>query len=303
MVPVQAALFWAFATGATFALSAARQLQYWRGYTSDARASGRLHRRAGSAAASPYLLHTVLFAAVLLAPTGLFLLWYNPSWGTMQVADDHDGVWAGFALLYAGGVTIGAALGFLVAQLLILYGAAYWAFLVSVSAHFLFFGTLLHGWDGSGYRRLLTTNQRDLAAWSRDPVADNVVDFVTSGTFLALLVFAAGVMGTLLLAEVGWLMEGWDAPGADADRKVPRLVAVAIAAAGTQGLPLLGALTASGLVRLTSWPVGLVVFAVIAYLVLIPRRTPVRWLYGLVGLPAGSWEVTVERTEELEAAA
>ncbi|WP_419996920.1 hypothetical protein [Streptomyces boninensis] len=294
MVPVQAALFWAFATGATFALSAARQLQHWRGYTTKARASGQLARRPRSAAASPYLLHTVLFAAVLLAPAGLFLLWYNPSWGTMQVASDHDGVWAGFALLYAGGVTVGAALGFLAAQLLILYGAAYWAFLLSVSAHFLFFGALLHGWDGTGYRRLLTTNQRDFAGWSGDPVADNVVDFMTSGTFLALLVFGAGVLLTLLLAEVGWLMEGWEAPGADADRKVPRLVAVGIAAAGTYGLPFLGAVTASVLVHLTNWPVGLVLFAVIAYLALLPRRTPVRLLYGLVGLPGGTWEATTE---------
>ncbi|MDJ1131322.1 hypothetical protein [Streptomyces iconiensis] len=295
MIPLQAVLFWAFGTGATFAVSAARQLQHWRRFTGTA-PGGLLKWRAGSRAANPYLCLTALFAGVLMAPTGLFLLWQNPSWATMHAADAHDGVWAGFVLLYAGGVVVGALIGFLLAQALCLMGMAYWAFLLAVGAHFLLFGTLVHGWDGSGYRRFLSTGRPELAGWPRDSVINNALEFLTSGTFLALLVLGAAVLGTLLLAEVGWLVEGWALPGADAARRVPRMLAVTVAAAGVYGLPLLGAVLASVLVRALGWGPGLGLFAVGAWLALLPRRTPVRWLYGLVGLPDRHWR-TLEDEE------
>ncbi|MFI9775538.1 hypothetical protein ACIHCV_12590 [Streptomyces sp. NPDC051956] len=66
---------------------------------------------------------------------------------------------------------------------------------------------------------------------------------------------------------------------------MPRVVAVAISTAGAYGLPFAGALSASVLVRVTGAWAGLPLFAVLAGLDLLPRRSPVRWLYGLVGLP------------------
>lgn len=42
---------------------------------------------------------------------GLFMMWQNPSWATMQVARGHHGIWAGFVLLYAGGTVVAALLG------------------------------------------------------------------------------------------------------------------------------------------------------------------------------------------------
>ncbi|MFE4860968.1 hypothetical protein [Streptomyces sp. NPDC056670] len=284
MIQIQAALFWAYATGATFAVSAARQLQWWQ------RSVHEEGVRTRSRAANPYLTLTVLFAAVLLVPTGLFMLWQNPSWATMQVAGDHHGVWAGFVLFYAGGTVVAALLGFLVAQSLVLVGAGYWAYLQSVGGHFLLFGVLIHGWDGTGYRRLLTTNRTALRDWPKDSVVNNLLHFLTSGTFLALLVLGAAVIGTMLITEIGWLMEGWELPGADEDRKVPRVLAVAVAAAGVYGLPFVGALAASALLRLLGWPLGLPLFAVLAGLVLLARRSPVRLLYGLVGVPERHWK-------------
>ncbi|MCX5383628.1 hypothetical protein [Streptomyces sp. NBC_00083] len=288
MIPIQAALFWAYATGATLAVSAARQLQWWQ------RSVHEEGVRTRSRAANPYLTLTVLFAAVLQVPTGLFMLWQNPSWATMQVAHDAHGVWAGFVFLDAGGTVVAAVLGFLVAQALVLVGAGYWAYLQSVGGHFLLCAVLVHGWDGTGYRRLLTTAPRELRAWPRDSVVNHVLHFVTSGTFLALLVLGAAVIGTLLVMEIGWLMEGWELPGADEDRKVPRIVAVAVAAAGVYGLPCVGALAASALVRLTGWPLGLALFAVLAGAALLARRSPVRFLYGLVGVPHRHWRAGAE---------
>ncbi|MFG2523227.1 hypothetical protein [Streptomyces sp. NPDC048527] len=285
MIEIQAALFWAYGAGATFALSAGRQLQVWE------RLNASEGPRTRSRAANPYLTLTLAFASVLLVPTGLFLLWQNPSWATMHVAGGHGGVWAGFVLLYAGGIPVGAVLGFLAAQALVLVGAGYWAYLQCVGGYFLLFGTLIHGWDGRGYERFLSPGADDFTHWPRDSVVNHVLDFLTSGTFLALLVLGAAVIGTMLLTEIGWLVEGWALPGADEDRGVPRVVAVAIAGAGVYGLPFAGALAASVLVRLAGAWAGLPLFAVLAGLVLLPRRSPVRWLYGLVGFPDRHWRV------------
>lgn len=288
MIEIQAALFWAYAIGATFALAAGRQLQVWE------RINAGEGPRTRSRAANPYLALTLLFAAVLLVPTGLFLLWQNPSWATMHVADGHDGVWAGFVLFYAGGIPVAAVLGFLAAQALVLVGAGYWAYLQCVGGYFLLFGTLVHGWDGRGYERFLSPGARDFATWRQDGVVNNILDFLTSGTFLALLLFGGAVIGTMVLTEIGWLMEGWSLPGADEDRKVPRIVGVAIAAAGVYGLPLFGALTASALVRLAGAWIGLPLFAVLAGVVLLHRRSPVRLLYGLVGIPHRHWRAGLD---------
>ncbi|MGW6059086.1 hypothetical protein [Streptomyces sp. NPDC055189] len=288
MIQIQAALFWAYAIGATFALSAGRQLQVWE------RINAGEGPRTRSRAANPYLALTALFAAVLLVPTGLFLLWQNPAWATMHVADGHDGVWAGFVLFYAGGIPVAAILGFLVAQGLVLVGAGYWAYLQCVGGYFLLFGTLVHGWDGRGYERFFSAETRDFAGWRQDSVVNHVLDFLTSGTFLALLIFGAAVIGTMLLTEIGWLMEGWSLPGADEDRKVHRFLAIAIAAAGVYGLPFVGALVASVLVRLMGGWLGLLLFAVLAGLTLLSRRSPVRWLYGLVGVPRQHWRADLD---------
>lgn len=295
MIQMQAALFWAYAIGATFALSAGRQLQVWE------RINAGEGPRTRSRAANPYLALTTLFAAVLLVPTGLFLLWQNPAWATMHVADGHDGVWAGFVLCYAGGIPVAAILGFLVAQGLVLVGAGYWAYLQCVGGYFLLFWTLVHGWDGRGYERFLSPGARDFAGWRQDSVVNHVLDFLTSGTFLALLIFGAAVIGTMLLTEIGWLMEGWSLPGADEDRKVHRFLAIAIAAAGVYGLPFMGALVASGLVRLLGGWIGLPLFAVLAGLTLLSRRSPVRRLYGLVGVPHRHWRADLDPGQAYDA--
>ncbi|MFH8295292.1 hypothetical protein [Streptomyces sp. NPDC018059] len=283
MIQIQAAPFWAYAIGATFALCAGRQLQVWE------RINAGEGPRTRSRAANHYLALTALFAAVLMVPTGLFLLWQNPAWATMHVAAGHEDVWAGFVLGYAGGIPVAAILGFLVAQALVLAGAGYWAYLQCVGGYFLLFGTLVHGWDGRGYERFLSPGADDFADWPRDSVVNHVLDFVTSGTFLALLLFGAAVIGTMLATGVGWLMEGWSLPGADEDREVPRVLAVVIAGAGVYGLPFAGALLASVLVRLLGGWLGLPLFAIVAGLTLLPGRSPVRWLYGLVGVPHRHW--------------
>lgn len=65
MIRIQAAPFWAYATGAIFAVSAGRQLQWWQ------RSVYGEGVRTRSRAANPCLALTLLYAAALLVPTGL----------------------------------------------------------------------------------------------------------------------------------------------------------------------------------------------------------------------------------------
>ncbi|WP_327307797.1 hypothetical protein OG730_33830 [Streptomyces sp. NBC_01298] len=294
MIPVQAAPLWAYGIGATFAVAAGRQLQWWE---RSVRGEGV---RTRSRAANPYLALTLLYAALLPAPTGAYLLWQNPAWSTMHVARDHDGVWAGFALFYGASVVAGALLGFLTARLFVLVGAGYWGYLQAVAGYFLLFFTLIHGWDGRGYERLLSADPRAFADWSGEGVLNGVLAFATTGTFLAVLIFGTAVIGTMLLTEIGWLVEGWRLPGAAADLKVPRVIAVAIAGAGVYGLPFAGAVGASVLVRLLGWWAGTGAFALLAGVALLPARSPVRALYGLVGIPDGHWRVEPEAEAGVE---
>ncbi|MGW0394464.1 hypothetical protein ACWDYJ_26975 [Streptomyces sp. NPDC003042] len=294
MIPVQAAPLWAYGIGATFAVAAGRQLQWWE---RSVRGEGV---RTRSRAAHPYLALTVLYAALLLAPAGMYLLWQNPAWATMQVAHDHNGVWAGVALFHTGSVVVGALLGFLAARLFVLGGAGYWGYLQAVAGYFLLFFTLIHGWDGTGYRRLLSADPRAYADWSADGAVNAVLAFVTSGTFLAVLVLGSAVVGTMLLTGIGWLVEGWRLPGAAADLRVPRVVAVLIAGAGVYALPFAGALGASVLVRLLGWWAGLALFAALAGAALLPARSPVRRLYTLVGIPDRHWRAEPEPDPDLD---
>ncbi|MCF2525911.1 hypothetical protein [Yinghuangia soli] len=290
MLPIQAVLFFSYAMGATFALAAARQLQSWeRRPLPDADAHPELAQRARALTANPHFVATVLFAAVLVAPPGLFLLWQNPSWGTMHVVARHEDLWAGFVAVYAGGVVVAAMLGFWISRALALVGAGYWAFLQAVAAYFLMFGTLVHGWDGCGYRRVLSPTRNGFQTWPDDKLVNNISEFATSGTFLALVFLAGPVVMVMLMTEISWLLEGWRLPGADEERKVRRVFAVGIAALGVHVMPFAGAVYASLLVHGTGWWIGLAVFAVTVGPLLLLRRSPVRWLYGLVGVPAGHW--------------
>lgn len=299
MIPIQAAFFFSYALGATFALAATRQLQAWeRRPLPDSVQTPVIAVRARAMTANPYFVSTVLFAAILVAPSGLFLLWQNPAWMTMQASRRGEDLWAGFVLMFAGGVVVAAMVGFWASRALAVIGAGYWAFLQVVAAYFLLFATLIHGWDGQGYRRLLSADRGAYEGWSGDKVVNNVSHFLTSGTFLALVFLGGPVILLMLLIEISWLYEGWQLPGADRDRRVPRVVAVGIAAVGVHVMPFAGALYGSLLVHAVGWWAGVGVFAFTVGPLLLWRRSPVRWLYGLVGIPSRHWR---ERGDSLSA--
>src|SRR4051812_32979644 len=67
---VQVDVFWGYGLGASLAVAAGRQL-----------------RKLEKPFESKYFVQTLLFLALVWAPTGLLLLLRHPSWETMQVAE------------------------------------------------------------------------------------------------------------------------------------------------------------------------------------------------------------------------
>lgn len=135
---VQVDVFWAYGLGASLAAAAGRQL-----------------RREPRPFVTHYFVLTVLFLALVWAPTGLLLLLRHPSWETMQVAPSLSAI-PPFVVLAFGvtNVTQGI-LGYWVGQRLMARGRSELAQLNWLAGYLGMFFILLYGWDGLGYDRFL----------------------------------------------------------------------------------------------------------------------------------------------------
>src|SRR3954469_17508410 len=127
---VQVDVFWAYGWGASLAAAAGPPL---------VKRERPLESR--------YFVATLLFLALVWAPTGLLLLLRHPSWETMQVADSFADLppW----LVLAFGITniTQGILGFWVASRLLAAGRTYAAHLNWLMGYFGMFFILLYGWD------------------------------------------------------------------------------------------------------------------------------------------------------------
>lgn len=144
---VQVDVFWAYGFGASLALAAGPRLT-----------------RLKSPFESRYFVWTILFLALVWAPTGMLLLVRHPSWETMQAARDfyamNEFLVLGFGIT---NVTQGI-LGFWVGYKLLQKGKFYLANLNWMLGYFGMFFILVYGWDGLGYDRFFY--DRDMVAGS-----------------------------------------------------------------------------------------------------------------------------------------
>lgn len=133
---VQVDVFWAYGFGASLALAAGPQLTKLK-----------------SPCESKYFVWTILFLALIWAPTGMLLLLRHPSWETMQAADSFNSM-NEFLVLGFGitNVTQGI-LGFWVGYKLLQKNRFYLANLNWMIGYFGMFFILVYGWDGLGYDR------------------------------------------------------------------------------------------------------------------------------------------------------
>jgi hypothetical protein len=254
---VQVDVFWSYGMGSGFALAAANQLR--------ARTDERL-------LTTPYFTGTVLYLALLFAPSGVWLLWAYPSWETMHAGTRALPAWL-VALFAVTNVTQGV-LGFWVTRRLLVRGRIRAAVAQLLCAYAGFFFILVHGWDGTGYRRFFSATPTDLRAWSTGSVGHWL------GSGVAVTLYG---MGLVLIPALLAITARWHAAGTGSGSGI----GFAGATLGLiVGLGLGVAVVASVLVDTAGWVVGGLLAAGLLALILVPRKGPAAW-YGRAAVPVG----------------
>lgn len=176
---VQVDVFWSYGLNAGLAIAAQRSL----------RSDDRWFE------SKPFLI-SLLWTAILFAPSGAFLLWINPGWETMFVARDHISIPAWLVALFAMTNVTQGILGFWITARLIRAGrmtAAWWQ---TLGAHAAMFFILIVGWDGTGYRRFFYAGTGE--QWHQGHEFA-FVDFFSSTIFFSLL-----CLGCILVPTYIW---------------------------------------------------------------------------------------------------
>jgi hypothetical protein len=245
---VQVDVFWSYAIGAGFAVAATRQIAR-TGATTSLDRWQRL--------SSPYFAATVLYCALLFAPSGVYLLWAFPDWETMQVAHNHTSLPAWLVTVFAITNVTQGMLGYWVAARLIRGGHRYAAFLQAGLGYFGMFFILVHGWDGRGYQRFFSADRGVFEAWPQSPsIGDalgRVGQWLTSPVALTLAGMSVIVV-VLLWMMSDWLRDGYRHGGVSGAPSTPVIVAVTL---GSVFVVTLGsAIAASVLIHLLGWWIG-----------------------------------------------
>jgi hypothetical protein len=194
---VQVDVFWAYGLGATLAA-----------------ASAHIALKKPNPFESSYFVKSILFLALIWAPTGMFLLLRHPSWETMQAASSLSDVpnW----LIIAFGITnvTQGVLGYYVGVKLIEKGRTYLAQINWMAGYIGMFFILVYGWDGLGYDRFLYDRDMtsQLVAWTPyagtgDSFVSGVFNFFTSSVFITLLIDGVFLIPGIILLSVPWIKE------------------------------------------------------------------------------------------------
>lgn len=249
---VQVDVFWSYAIGAGFAVAATRQLALrtpsgWVPSTPLDVRRDLLENR--------WLTATLLYAALLFAPSGAWLLWAFPGWETMYAFDNPLPGWVVAA--FAATNTSQALLGFLVALVLIRRGHPYAAYLQMIGGYFWMFFILVHGWDGTGYQRFFSPTRAHLDGWTWSTAAL----WFSSDVARTLYTMGVALLPALLLPMAWWIRAGLSLPSPAPLRSragrpaTAGLVGVILVSA--LGAALSAAILTSLLVRALGWTAGL----------------------------------------------
>jgi hypothetical protein len=252
---VQVDVFWSYGIGAGLGLASAA-----RGLARDERPSESLR--------TPAAFHTLLFLALVFAPSGFVLLWNFPSWETMHAGTRELPGWL-VALFGVTNITQGL-LGFVVARWLASRGRAFSALLHWLGGYFGMFFILVHGWDGTGYQRFFSPTREALDGWTWTTARG----WLTSDVALTLAVMGLVLVPWLIGLTVAWLRTTDRSPSAAA-------LSTAILVLLVVGVPAF-AVGASVLVRTLGAPLGALATLCLAA-VLCHRRGPLRRLCAWLG--------------------
>lgn len=271
---VQVDIFWSYALGAGFAVAASRQL------VKDQSA------RQGPLLENRFFVSAVLYLALLFAPSGICLLWAFPSWETMHAGDRNLPAWL-VTIFAVTNVTQGI-LGFMVVRALLNRGRRYFAFLQMVGGYFFMFFILVHGWDGFGYRRFFSVTRDDFLSWK----ATGVFTWLVSDVALTLYLMGLVLIPVLLLTMSGWLIDGYRLAGPDEVTRSKTIKEVSLLILYTiLGVALGLAIAASLLVHLLGWTAGWIVFAALAYSLVLRKNVVLGRLADALLNPYGTIEI------------
>ncbi|MFF0517325.1 hypothetical protein ACFYTC_01350 [Actinomadura nitritigenes] len=235
MLGIYADLPWSYAAGAGIALAAAHQLRGARRATAAASPDapdasvgdtaepvpGRAPRVEGATGGRHFAL-AMAYSLLIFVPTSLFVTATHPQWATLQQTShlSHGALTA----LAAGEAALTAA-GFLITRGLLIAGRIRWAACQVILANLLMFLAVVHGPDGDGWKRFLSTDRADYRAFppflnvgDLGAISGHVADFLTSGLAAALYVTGALALGALglimgVLHQFGLTDAGADGPG------------------------------------------------------------------------------------------
>ena len=272
---VEVDVFWAYGLGAGFAAAATHQIAVSKDRPAGAPESG--WQRYFS---SPYFTVTVLYCALLFAPSGAYLLWAFPDWETMQVARDHASLPAWLVTLFAITNVSQGILGYWATAKLIRAGRRYAAFLQVGLGYFGMFFILVHGWDGRGYQRFFSADRAVFQSWPHDPTFSDALGragrWLTSPVALTLAGMSVIVV-VLLWIMSAWLHEGYRLVGMHDTPAAPTVVAtfLGLVFAGALG----SAIVSSVLIHLLGWWIGVPVAAAVIWLIAVRPRTGIGYLF------------------------
>ena len=251
---VEVDVFWSYAIGAGFAAAAARQI-----------------KNEPTTSQNPYFLKNLLYLSLLFAPSGIVLLWAFCGWETMYVWNRETlPVWL-VPVFCITNVTQGI-LGFWVTHKLVKANKLFWANMQWVFGYMAMFFILVHGWDGTGYRRFFTYNPTQRVGWI---ITGQEADALAHGfgpiaalkwmfSPVALTLYAMGViMLPVLFRWIGkWAVEGYRL--GDVDRELASKTTVGKVVALCCRLVFLDTLGSvilwSVLIHLFGWVIGCVIF-------------------------------------------
>lgn len=303
---VQVDVFWAYGLGAGFALASARQLRARKQLRDQARAASAEQLRQsgepgdwngdseqlGNALAgrpqpakasggwanfvdllqNKFAVQSMLYAALLFAPSGVYLLWGFPNWETMQAGGHSMPAW--LIVLFAITNVTQAILGFWVVERLVVRRRQYLGLLQAWFGYFGMFFILVNGWDKAGWHRFFSEDKADFAAWSSQPAFDQIRDWLTSDVALTLYGMGVILIPVMAFVMIRSIRGGYAIGGAFAPNRSTAATPVLIAVTASMllsGVP--AAIVAHLLITSIGWIAGSIVSVALIVLLLLHPRT------------------------------
>ena len=270
---VQVDIFWAYGLGAGLAAAAGRQL-----------------KDKDDIFVTSYFVKTLLFLALVWAPTGMLLLLKHPSWECMQVPDKLSNIpiW----LILGFGITnvTQGILGYWVTVKLYKKEKYYLANLNWLAGYLGMFFILVYGWDGLGWDRFLFDRDVYGAAWQPglNLTIMERLSFAWSSVAMTLYIDGIYLLPPLALMLTAWYHEGAKNDDHISNDEIPSkitsmivyLVIVFGVGLGTaMGAGLTVHYCAKIVGHIPSYFVGIPLFAIAAYFLLYRKGMPVHSLF------------------------